>query len=762
MDLNFDAIPEELKKYPNWVNWILEERNGKLTKIPMNPKTGGRAQSNNPSTWGGYDQVVKKWNECENEHIAGIGFVFSKDDDYSGTDLDHCRNTESGAIEPWAMEVIKSLNSYSEVSPSRTGVKIFTKGNLPIAGSGSKNGNIEMYYRKKFFTVTGWHLEDTPLTIELRQEELKEIYTKHFGHRKKSQVNQAPPTPINTSDSELIQKARQASNGHKFSKLWAGDWNDYPSQSEGDLALCQMLAFWSGRDPTRVDQLFRQSGLMRPKWDEKHFGDGTTYGQATVQKAIEQTTETYSPVRHSEIAGKTALLSPQMDLPPEKILALLGYKCTDFGNAELFKELHGDSCIYIRQKKAWHTFEAGRWKENAEGIVLRMSQTFRLKGRYALAMIQNPDESKRVVNWALGSESQYRIKAALSLAESMLFRSYTEFDKDPWLLCCANTVIDLKTGKSGAARKTDWFYRSTNIPYDESARCERWNQFLSEIFNRDTELIDFIQRAVGYSLTGLTVEQILFILHGAGANGKSVFLSVLENLLGEYAMTTPSSTFKDRGAMYEGIPNDIARLAGARFIKTIEVKENARLNEERIKALTGGDKVTARFLHAEYFDFTPICKFWIAVNHKPLIRGTDEAIWRRIRLIPFEVTFPPEKQDKRLVDKLIIELPGILNWAIRGCLEWQRRGLEPVGKVREVTSAYRAESDLIAQFLEEKASSVLTEKVKASDLYKVYKSWCEEHGEYVITGTQFGKCMQEKGFTKKKTDYVYYLGLELI
>jgi hypothetical protein len=302
--LNSDSIPQELKELQQWVNWGFEERDGKSTKVPLNPRTKGKAQSNNPNTWTDFGTVLKAYKSCENDRIAGVGFVFSKDDDYSGTDLDHCRNLKTGTIESWAMGVIEALNSYSEISPSRTGIKIFTRGILPVAGSGSKNGNIEMYHRKKFFTVTGWHLEGTPLTIEPRQEELREIYTKHFGHRKTSPINQAPPTPVNASDSELIQKAKQASNGDKFQKLLKGDSSDYPSQSEADFALCSMLAFWTGRDPTRVDQLFRQSGLMRPKWDEKHFGDGTTYGQATVQKVIEQTTEAYSPISHSEIAGK--------------------------------------------------------------------------------------------------------------------------------------------------------------------------------------------------------------------------------------------------------------------------------------------------------------------------------------------------------------------------------------------------------------------------------------------------------------------------
>ena len=319
-DINFGLIPQELKKFANWVNWTLEVRNGKPTKIPLNPTTGGHAKNNESNTWATFGKAWEVYKACENERIAGVGFVFSKDDDYCGTDLDHCRNPETGAIEPWAMRIIEALNSYSEISPSETGIKIFTKGNLLIAGSGSKNGNIEMYHRKRFFTLTGWHLPGTPLTIESRQQEINEVYAKHFGHRKTSPINQDPSTPVNASDSELIEKAKQASNGDKFQKLWSGDWSDYPSQSEADLALCCMLGFWAGRNPTRIDQLFRQSGLMRPKWDEKHFGDGTTYGQATIQKAIEQTTEVYSPVSYSDIAEKAIEQTDEPLHEPSKII----------------------------------------------------------------------------------------------------------------------------------------------------------------------------------------------------------------------------------------------------------------------------------------------------------------------------------------------------------------------------------------------------------------------------------------------------------
>jgi len=281
---------------------------------------------------------------------------------------------------------------------------------------------------------------------------------------------------------------------------------------------------------------------------------------------------------------------------------------------------------------------------------------------------------------------------------------------------------------------------------------------LEEIFNGDKKLIDFTQRAVGYSLTGLTVEQVLFILYGTGANGKSVFLNLIGDLLGDYSITTPASTFKDKP--YE-IPNDIARMAGARLVKSAEIKEGDRLNEERIKALTGGDWVTARFLHNEWFDFEPIAKFWIAVNHKPVIRGSDEAIWRRIRLIPFEVFFPPGKRDQHLYEKLKGELPGILAWAVEGCLRWQVEHLEPVGKVKEATNSYREESDIIAQFLEQRTTPCADGKVKAGDLYNAYKDWCEEEGESPVGKKTFSDRLQENGFRKKISNYNYYLGLKL-
>jgi putative DNA primase/helicase len=441
---------------------------------------------------------------------------------------------------------------------------------------------------------------------------------------------------------------------------------------------------------------------------------------------------------------------------------LLKYHLTDVGNAESFYELHGNDFIFIKEKKTWIKFDGVRWVEAEAEAKRKMIDTMRSKSKLAMSVFPpDSDQMKQIVKWCLASESSYRLAGAMNLATIYVFRSINDFDKDPWLLCCKNGAVDLKTGKLRPATPEDMLQRSTNITHDAETKCSRWVQFLDEVFTGNEELIDFIQRAIGYTLTGLTREQCLFILFGTGANGKSVFLGVLGDLLGEYGLTTSFSTFKEQN--YDSIPNDVARMTAARMVKSAEIKEGARLNEERIKALTGGDRVTARFLHNEWFDFDPIAKFWVAVNHKPVIRGTDEAIWRRIRLIPFEETFPPERRDKDLLEKLRMELPGILNWAIEGCLKYQKKGLEPVEKVKRATELYRSESDVINQFLQEKSIEKTGARAKGSDLYNAYKTWCIENGEQALNSTQFGRRLVEKGYEKEKRgSYVYYLGIGIV
>jgi putative DNA primase/helicase len=291
--INLAAIPKKLREIPNWVNWRREVRDGKAAKIPVKSKTGGNAKSNDPATWATFPEAVDYW-KAHKKKIAGIGFVLT-DSPYSGIDLDHCRYPRTGAIEAWAADIVAELNSYTEVTPSGTGLRILVRGSLPPGRR--REGNIEMYDTGRIFTVTGQHLKGTPTSIKDRQKELKKLHSRIFGvkgqkpassRKLRSEAQKSP----RLTDSDLIQKAMRARNGDEFSRLWSGDWSGYNSQSEADFHLCSSLAFWTGKNPKRIDRLFRQSGLIRKKWDERR-GD-KTYGEITIQRAVEMTREVYS------------------------------------------------------------------------------------------------------------------------------------------------------------------------------------------------------------------------------------------------------------------------------------------------------------------------------------------------------------------------------------------------------------------------------------------------------------------------------------
>lgn len=333
--LNPALIPQKLKTRNQWVAWKSQEivKGQKPTKIPMNP-TGGYAKSDDPKTWGTFEAAINCLNN--GKKLSGIGFVMNYNDPFTGIDIDHCRNPETGLIQPWAMEIIKSINSYTEITPSETGVRIFAEGKLPV--NGRKNGNIEAYFSHHYMTVTGNHLEGTPTTIEKCQVEIDSFYQKYFA--KDEPHEKGTPKPNQTpsiDDQELIEKIRQSKQGDKFQKLLNGDFSDYTSWSEGDFALCAMLAFWTANNPTQIDSIFRQSGLIRDKWDEKH--GQLTYGYLTIKKAIEGTTEVYtsavhtipkdsvthdiisSPVSKQEIHQQVI---PKLDFPKETIRGLAG------------------------------------------------------------------------------------------------------------------------------------------------------------------------------------------------------------------------------------------------------------------------------------------------------------------------------------------------------------------------------------------------------------------------------------------------------
>jgi putative DNA primase/helicase len=611
------------------------------------------------------------------------------------------------------MEIIKTLDTYTEISPSGTGIRMFVTDNLlPI---NRKNGNIEIANHLKYFSLTGNHLEGTPNTIEARHSEIKEIYAEIFGTPGQTdpKVEEKTVKPVDLDDDAVLTKARAAKNGPLFVKLFdQGDIGNYHSHSEADLALCYLLSFWTGRDADSIDHLFRRSKLFRSKWDEVHVR-GRTYGEETILKAIAGTKEVYNGKK--ERKTKTA-----------KVF----FSLTDLGNAERLVSKCGDDIRYCHQRGRWLLWTGDHWKWDETKAIERKAK-LTVRSILSEAMKTDNNRVKDVGKHAIRSENLTRFRAMITLAQSekgipVLFR---ELDVDPWLIHLRNGTLDLRTGELREPRRVDMITRLIDVNYDRAAPCPVWINFLSQVMSGNQALITFLQRAVGYSLTGDIREQVLFFLYGRGANGKSTFIETITGLFGPYSKHTRPETFMAKKT--DGPSNDLAELDGVRMVAAVELEEGRRLAEVLAKQVSGGDTMKARYLFQEFFEFRPQFKLWLCGNHKPRIHGTDHAIWRRIRLIPWTVTIPDDKQDKDLTMKLKAEWPGILVWAVEGCLDWQKNGLLAPDEVMAATADYRKEMDVLGDFFDACVTVEAGASVPAKDLYEAYCKFLDDNGENI-------------------------------
>lgn len=442
---------------------------------------------------------------------------------------------------------------------------------------------------------------------------------------------------------------------------------------------------------------------------------------------------------------------PLLDIPVKE---------TDLGNCTRFIRDWAFYVRYVPAWKSWAIWDGTRWVVDDKGLATELAKrTVRGILREA-SYAETDEERKALVKHHQRSEAAARIFAMLDLARSEpgVPVEADVFDANPWMLNVANGTIDLQTGTLGPHQARQLMTKRIDLAYDSSAGCPQWLAFLDQIMAGKADLVRFLQKAIGYALTGLTREQVLFILFGGGANGKSTFLNTISALLGEYARQTPIETFMQK--QHDTINNDIARLHGARFVAAAEAEAQRRLAESLIKLLTGGEKITARFLHKEFFEFTPRFKIFLATNHKPFIRGGERAIWRRIRLIPFTVTIADEQQDKDLPTKLEAELPGILAWAVEGARLWLTEGLGMPDDVRIATESYRAEMDVIGDFIEDCCDRGPTLTATAKALYGAYTTWCQNSGEKPMSQKAFGTALRERGYVNDKAKHgVFWTGL---
>lgn len=426
--------------------------------------------------------------------------------------------------------------------------------------------------------------------------------------------------------------------------------------------------------------------------------------------------------------------------------ARLVHAPSDLGNARRFVERHGGDVHYV-PGLGWLTWDCRRWRRDETGEVMRRAKEISHVIRAEALKQPGALTRKKLFQWALRTESRPRLEALLALAQTEpgIMLPVDKLDTDPWLLNVRNGTLHLRTGELLPNRRADLLTKLSPVDYDAAAACPRFQRFLMQIMGGNGPMIQFLQRSIGYALTGLTIEHALFILHGTGANGKSTLLETLRYVLGDYAMQADPSTFLAHGP--DAIRNDVARLRGARFISAVEVNAGRRLDEPLVKQITGGDTITARFLYHEPFEFSFTGKVFLGCNHRPEIRGADVGMWRRIRLVPFEVTIPPREQDRHLLDSLKGEAAGILRWAIQGCLAWQRDGLGAPPDVRDATMAYREQSDALAGFLAERCTRDDPEATcEIARLYEAYRNWVDSAGERGASRRRFEQMLAERGF----------------
>ncbi len=746
---NVSALPEQLRNNGRFCVWRYEERDGKTTKVPYNPRTGGGAQSNNPSTFAPVAVA-----EAAQDRYDGMGLgIF---DGYSAIDIDHCID-DQGQLSEMATDIIATMETYTEYSPSGRGIRILFKAPGLIYDKAryyinKQSIGLEVYVAgatNKYVTVTG-----NPVTpgqdIEERGSELQIILDKYMKREQDNQdANQPPPQARDLfadngdDDFDLVARAMKAHNGTAFSQLWNGQTSGYESASEADMALCNMLAFWTNRNADRMDRLFRLSGLMRDKWDRQQ--SGTTYGAITIQEAITKCRNTYNPQAHFEkraaqfTTGTGTNKRTLSDLHPEKNER---YGWHDMGSGYLFADWYQDIARYVPERKKWYVYDGRVWREDL-GDLQVMELAKKLGDSLMIYALSLQDEGlkqnymKHVARWQRRGFRETIIRDAASVYPIKI----AAFDADPFIFNCLNGTLDLRTGEFHKHLPADLLSKLAGVNYDPRVKSERWTRFIDEIMQGDQDKAEFLQKSLGYALTGDTRRECFFILYGPTTrNGKGTTMETYKQLVGDYGKAARPDTVAQKNNPNASGPNeDMARLIGARFVNISEPDKRLVLSAALIKTMTGQDTINARYLYENTIEYVPQYKLFINTNHLPTVTDTTVFESGRVKIIPFERHFPYEEQDQGLKAELTQpeNLSGILNWCLEGLRLIEETGFDAPDSVRNATEDYRRSSDKISRFLEDEFEQDSLAETRTSEAYSRYKSWCQANGFFPENSSNF-------------------------
>ena len=775
----YEKIPLELKQLPHWVGWKYMQRPGEdhKRKVPINAMDGQPAKSNDPTTWCDFDTTCLG---KERFGLDGIGFMFSGDGIF-GIDIDHCYDPETQELDPAAAEIIETVQSYTELSPSGTGIHILCKGALPEGRK--RRGAVEMYSTLRYFTVTGnqFGLE---YPFSDCTERVAVMHRKYLGEEETVAGAQKAALPMpaglgtnaDMSVDAILRRMFDSKHGQRLQDLYNGSWERYGigdgSQSSADQAFCNTLAFWCRCDAALMDAIFRRSGLYRQKWDKRR--GAKTYGQITIDRAIKDCRDIWEPQERVQRPAPAVPPPPQntSNEVPAIENATVGetgqrryYTYDDTGNALRFRDANAGLIHYNHVDGCWIYWDGVRWASDENGEIKRRADKMLADMAKDLKEMQD-DPAYNAYKKHLSRSRSHRGKEGF-IAEARHLEGVpvlpSEMDRAGNAFNVRNCLISLKTGRTAEHDKKYMISKLAPVTYDENAKCPRWDRFIEEITCGDKSLQLYLQRMIGYCMTAYTKEQCMFFLYGNGSNGKSVFVDTIAYMLGEYAASCQPETvmMRDRNNTARG---DLARLKGARMVVTSEPNDGCRLDEGIVKQMTGGteNKLTARFLYGREFEFAPEFKVIMSTNYKPVIKGTDNGIWRRVRLIPFTAEFTKENRDPQLTEKLRRELPGILNWAIAGAVGWCKEGLPPCAIIDEAGQEYRSEMDRVQQFLDDCTTRSESSSTQASTLYKCYKAWCSEQGDrFPVGSTKFFMELKRRFKSRKTEAYNEYIGIKI-
>lgn len=800
--VNFVNIPEELKNDCRFCLWKREKRKGGLTKVPYDPVTRNSAKSNDAHTFSDFNNAMKAY---VIGGFEGIGIRVA--DGIGAIDIDHCIRPD-GSLNDVAASILSIFaDTYFERSPSGTGLRgffrldpdyIFDK---TIYYINNRKLGLEVYLpgtTNRFVTVTGncYRAGSVPLDMDSLQKVLDSFMKRP---KPKSDPMKSFDHVSYLSDEAVIKHATGAKDGDgnptdaalRFKAYIEGRWQEYyDNQSDADMSFISMLAFWCGCNEEQIDRIYRSSGMMRDKWDRKQ--SGTTYGAITIRNAVQSCNKVFTPIdigadvdfadlgdgsgssncsggsstnssnsgsdgsasQPSQVSSSDSSFTPDTSFVTASLEAMKPqatdrYKHGEIGLGNIFADYYREIARFNQERGVWYVFDGLIWRADIGGLAVS-NLAKQLADALFLYALRITEENTRDDYIRRVKDLQFRRKRKTMVEDARDVYPLTmqDFDRDPYLFNCKNGTLDLRDFSFHKHNPKDYLTMSSPVVYDPEADCPRWKSFISEVMCGDEDTASYLQKALGYSLTGISNLECLFLLYGpTSRNGKGTTMETFLRVCGDYGKTSnPEMLSTKFNANTSGPSEEIARLAGVRFVNISEPEKNITFNAALVKRMTGNDTLNARFLHENSFDFRPVFKIFINTNYEPNVNDQTLFDSGRLKVIPFKRHFNDDEQDRGLKDFFAESknLSGIFNWCLEGYKRFKSEGLEPPEAVKQATDSYKEDSDKIGQFVDDAIDVQADLEDKSSNIYRAYCVWCNENKYYIDNIRAFNKLFKKK------------------